>query len=99
MVPAQWSGHKSRPLANWWLNLNGSCRLTRRLPGLRTASHEVAHEWFYGLVGNDQGRDPWLDEAFATYAEALVRGTGGTYAATAIPTVGRNRVGRPMTFW
>ena len=34
--------------------------------------HEVAHMWFYGMVGNSQFRDPWLDEAFATYAEAIV---------------------------
>jgi hypothetical protein len=25
--------------------------------------HEVAHQWFYGLVGNDQRNDPFLDEA------------------------------------
>jgi aminopeptidase N len=35
--------------------------------------HEVAHMWFYGMVGNSQFRDPWLDEAFATYAEAVRR--------------------------
>jgi len=29
--------------------------------------HEVAHEWFHWIVGNDQLREPWLDEAFATY--------------------------------
>lgn len=29
--------------------------------------HEVAHQWFYAWVGNDQTRDPWLDEAFAQY--------------------------------
>jgi len=28
--------------------------------------HETAHAWFYGIVGNDQSRDPWLDEAMAT---------------------------------
>ena len=33
--------------------------------------HEVAHMWFYGMVGDDQGRDPWLDEAFASYAQGL----------------------------
>jgi hypothetical protein len=33
--------------------------------------HEVAHQWFYGIVGNDQLEEPWLDEAFATYAEVL----------------------------
>ncbi len=35
--------------------------------------HEVAHMWFYGMVGGSQFRDPWLDEAFASYAEALDR--------------------------
>jgi aminopeptidase N len=64
-----------------------------------TASHEVAHEWWYGLVGDDQARDPWLDESFATYAEALDRGTGPTYERMVIPIAGRGRTGRPMTFW
>jgi hypothetical protein len=35
-------------------------------------THETAHQWFYGMVGDSQARDPWLDEAFATYAEGLV---------------------------
>jgi hypothetical protein len=64
-----------------------------------TVSHEVAHEWFYGLVGDDQARDPWLDEGFATYAEALDRGTGPKYLATKIPADGLHRAGRPMTYW
>ena len=64
-----------------------------------TASHETAHEWFYGLVGDDQARDPWLDEAFATYAEALDRGTGPSYLAKSIPADGVGRAGRPMTYW
>lgn len=33
-----------------------------------TVAHEVAHEWFYNRVGNDQLDDPWLDEALAQYA-------------------------------
>ena len=33
--------------------------------------HEVAHMWFYGMVGGSQFRDPWLDESFASYAEAV----------------------------
>ena len=31
-------------------------------------AHEVAHQWFWGIVGNDQWRDPWLDESTANYA-------------------------------
>jgi hypothetical protein len=58
--------------------------------------HEVAHEWFYGLVGDDQARDPWLDEAFATYAEVLAmddpeRDLGALDA--------RGDVGAPMAYW
>ena len=64
-----------------------------------TVSHEVAHEWFYGLVGDDQARDPWLDEAFATYAEAIDRGTGTRYRSARIPADGVGRAGRPMTYW
>ncbi len=64
-----------------------------------TASHEVAHEWFYGLVGDNQGRDPWLDEAFATYAEALDRGTGNRYLTARIPADGIGKAGAPMTYW
>lgn len=34
-------------------------------------AHEVAHQWFYSLVGNDQVHDPWLDEALTTYVHML----------------------------
>jgi aminopeptidase N len=46
------------------------------LDGSRVVTvHEVAHQWFYAMVGNSQARDPWLDEAFATWAEEQVDGT------------------------
>ena len=34
-------------------------------------AHEVAHQWWYSLVGNDQVDDPWLDEAFTQFTTAL----------------------------
>ena len=34
-------------------------------------AHEVAHQWWYGLVGNDQRRHAFLDEGLAEYAAAL----------------------------
>ncbi len=33
--------------------------------------HELAHNWWYGAVGNDQALEPWLDEALSIYSEAL----------------------------
>ena len=33
-----------------------------------TVAHEVGHQFFYNLVGNDQLDDPWLDEALAQFA-------------------------------
>ncbi len=33
-----------------------------------TMAHEVGHQWFYSVVGNDQLDEPWLDEALAQYA-------------------------------
>jgi len=34
-------------------------------------AHEVAHQWWYGVVGNNPVDEPWLDEALATYASIL----------------------------
>ncbi len=34
-------------------------------------AHEVAHQWWYSLVGNDQVDEPWLDEALAQYSTYL----------------------------
>ncbi len=35
------------------------------------SAHETAHQWWYGLVGNDQAMEPWLDETLCTYSELL----------------------------
>jgi len=35
------------------------------------AAHEVAHQWWYDDVGNDQAREPWLDEALCIYSELI----------------------------
>ena len=36
--------------------------------------HEVAHQWWYGLVGNDQIYDSWLDEGLTEYSTILYYG-------------------------
>jgi hypothetical protein len=62
-------------------------------------SHEVAHMYFYGLVGNNQGRDPWLDEAFASYAQAVADRDEGRYLRMKVPPAALGHLGQPMTYW
>lgn len=44
--------------------------------------HEVAHQWFYGQLGNDQQREPWLDEALADFSARLLIGIGENQCST-----------------
>ena len=32
-----------------------------------TLAHEIAHQWWYGLVGNNQITESWIDEGLANY--------------------------------
>jgi aminopeptidase N len=48
-----------------------------------TVAHEVSHQWFYNVVGNNQVQQPWLDEALAQYSTYLYfLDTYGTQAAS-----------------
>lgn len=33
--------------------------------------HEIAHQWWYGLVGNNETKEAWLDESLSEYSAAL----------------------------
>ena len=65
----------------------------------RTTSHEVAHMWFFAFITNNQGRDPWMDEGLATYAEARFEHTESSFRNQSTPAGGKNRLGEPMTYW
>jgi hypothetical protein len=62
-------------------------------------THETAHQWFYSLVGNDQARDPWLDEALATWAAGEIDGTRGYFAGFRVSPAGRGHLGSSMHYW
>ena len=44
--------------------------------------HEIAHQWWYGVVGNNQTNYAWMDEALAEYSTALFYEKNGGYHAT-----------------
>lgn len=37
----------------------------------KVISHEIAHQWWYGVVGNNQVEEAWLDESLAEYSSLL----------------------------
>ncbi|MCQ2564600.1 MAG: M1 family metallopeptidase [Clostridia bacterium] len=38
---------------------------------LNVIIHETAHQWWYGIVGNNEYKYPWLDEALTEYSTVL----------------------------
>jgi hypothetical protein len=45
-------------------------RPTSRLELYQVISHEIAHEWFPMMVGQDEAAYAWMDEGFTTYNES-----------------------------
>ncbi len=44
----------------------------RRLGSLVGVSvHEFVHSWYYGLMGSNESRFPWMDEGFTQYASSI----------------------------
>ena len=47
-------------------------------------AHELGHQWFYGVVGNDEARDPFFDEAMTDFlARSFLHQLRGSHCATA----------------
>ena len=62
-----------------------------------TVAHEVAHQWWYGLVGNDQYAEPWLDESLATWSEELAMPAWVQCSGYTFPGVAR--LTNDMGYW
>jgi len=49
---------------------------------LKVIVHEIAHQWWYGVVGNNQIKEAWLDESLAEYSTALFFKNNKKYGIT-----------------
>ena len=54
--------------------------------------HEIAHQWFYAALGNDQQADPIIDEGLAELSANTVLGRGYAYCSSL-------RVDQPVDRW
>ncbi|KJK57840.1 M1 family metallopeptidase [Saccharothrix sp. ST-888] len=62
--------------------------------------HELAHQWWYGIVGDDQYHAPWLDESFSDYATDLALGRTGENCWDAVSWASpAERLTNSMRYW
>lgn len=52
--------------------------------------HEIAHEWWYSMVGDNQWVDPWVDESFAEFSNQRLQGTNTTCSSDPFAGVAGN---------
>ncbi len=63
-------------------------------------AHELAHQWWYGIVGDDEYNTPWLDEAFADYATDLYQGIDGSGCWNSVSwSSADEKITNSMAYW
>ncbi|MGW3360347.1 M1 family aminopeptidase [Streptomyces bungoensis] len=63
-------------------------------------THEIGHQWWYGIVGDDEYNSPWLDEAFTDYATDLALGKTGSNCWSSVSWASSTeKITNSMAYW
>ncbi|MGW2938576.1 M1 family aminopeptidase [Streptomyces sp. NPDC001156] len=63
-------------------------------------THEIGHQWWYGIVGDDEYNSPWLDEAFTDYATDLALNKTGANCWNSVSWASSaEKVTNSMAYW
>ncbi|MGW0131434.1 M1 family aminopeptidase [Streptomyces sp. NPDC003299] len=63
-------------------------------------THEIGHQWWYGIVGDDEYNSPWLDEAFTDYATDLALGKTGSNCWSGVSWASSaEKITNSMAYW
>ena len=100
--PYRSCGSSSPPVATAWRDpaSSGSRPAWPRSNLRYLVTHEIAHQWFYGIVGNDQAREPFADEAAADFVARYVLGMRrGVPLHARAPSTGRSTATPPACYY
>jgi Peptidase family M1 domain len=65
----------------------------------QTIPHEMVHQWWYGIVGDDEYRSPWLDESFAQWSASSLVSWDWSICSPPSWGASTDRITNGMRYW